>query len=1382
MSEPPTRRGSKLDAAPRKSSYFDAFASARSDLEALEWVRNDNSDLPNSSKQSVVRSSGHTFSVAAISFDGQLLATAGSKDKDIRVSHWQNKSLQHLQNHKEPVTAICFSPKTANVIVSGSQDKSVILWTLPENESSSTAIESRVLGSHEDVVLAIAVSHDGLRAVSCGADSFVNLWLLSSHGPPEVFSGHQLAVTDVCFSVDDQFVASVSKDKTLRVWSTAPRTTTTPSASWVASDEDAEPDRMRVIEGHPKMINSLAISPRGSHIATGAVDMKVRIWDLGDEVPEAVVLEGHRQPVMCVRYSPTGKLLVSVSADELRIWQVGGSPTDMQSNVQIFSLAESSAHTASFTPDGEAVVLVCEHDMFIYHVMKTTDVTTIDTQHPIQQIAVSAGSEFVAAVHGTVISLHHYNASASDELTEFSTHTNTVNSVAFSPDASLLVSTSEDKTVRLWNTKNHADVRILEGHTGAVLTACISGDNMWVVSAGMDGLLCVWNMATFQRSILKTDGVAKAVGFSDDGSILCVCVGTAVQLWLMSEITNPGETTFAGGRARILFVETKSRHNVSTCKLLAAPMSVIGTLETKSSSGDSNPASSRACFSRDASLLAVGYKNGLAQIWQLGSRGSGQLLSSMRLAANTIRTLQFSADGKYLFAGTGKKTYVWQFGVDGAVCILKGSHGTPLANGEYVAVLKEPTQIAFISCEYVQRQTYQLDQILQHGTVENLLGFLKTSCFDVQTRFCWQGLPTDIALRIVENRSVDSDYFEGVLAALPDLGIYNIGFQPDTSLRNAFFFAVQAGLRRHVQVMIDREAARLANKQSQIFDYYYECYPFTRALPLLAKRFPELATLMISSFLLDVTTSSFNRGPHARINFLSDSATRSEFDNPGRSSAMLEPIRHKVVLLPEFAQASQTHKPEDRVDVLKALSNNDVLTAFTTPAVRATIDYRWDNIHRYFYLQFFLYLGLLATTMVFSFALAKDDTSASLSDRYSDDVNRAALACGIVSVLLSIWFFSCELMEILAEPKEYIEDVWSMFDMGANLTVFATAILHILRDDNQYAVGTVAVLLVWFKMLSFLRGFRGAGVFIRLVFLIAYEIRYFLLIWFIVMLGFANAYIIMFRENADSFRNMGTAFLYLFQASNNILDLYFRPIGSNSGGFPFADSTGLYNLQLFLFLLFTLSCNVVLLNLLIALMSSVFNDTVQVAAPSYRLEKSKLILNLELVFIDSIIGRTLTACIQRFQRRKAQHAWLHIVAGEHRNTWRRAAVKPTEEALQDLTEKLDSFVQASDQNKGQSTELAKSVQELTFSARTESAVRPSETWRTSSSGLRPPPSDLRTALSAIIHTKQEDLETDLRTMFAKSRAEISVETSKMRGDVADLKFLLRSVLDSTTGF
>ena len=72
-------------------------------------------------------------------------------------------------------------------------------------------------------------------------------------------------------------------------------------------------------------------------------------------------------------------------------------------------------------------------------------------------------------------------------------HTNCVNSVCLSSDDGMVVSGSNDNTVRLWDRSSGVLLRTLEGHRGSVNSVCLSSDDGMVVSGSFDNTVRLWD-------------------------------------------------------------------------------------------------------------------------------------------------------------------------------------------------------------------------------------------------------------------------------------------------------------------------------------------------------------------------------------------------------------------------------------------------------------------------------------------------------------------------------------------------------------------------------------------------------------------------------------------------------------------------------------------------------------------------------------------------------------------------------------------------------------------------------------------------------------------------------------------------------------------------
>ncbi|RAL58257.1 hypothetical protein DID88_002257 [Monilinia fructigena] len=213
-----------------------------------------------------------------------------------------------LEGHSGWVTSLATSLENPNMLLSGSRDKSLIIWNLTRDETSY-GYPKRSLHGHSHIVSDCVISSDGAYALSASWDKTLRLWELATGTTTRRFVGHNNDVLSVSFSADNRQIVSGSRDRTIKLWNTLGdckyTITEKGHADWVScvrfSPNPQNPvivssgwDKLvKVWElsscklqtdhiGHTGYINTVTISPDGSLCASGGKDGTTMLWDLNE--------------------------------------------------------------------------------------------------------------------------------------------------------------------------------------------------------------------------------------------------------------------------------------------------------------------------------------------------------------------------------------------------------------------------------------------------------------------------------------------------------------------------------------------------------------------------------------------------------------------------------------------------------------------------------------------------------------------------------------------------------------------------------------------------------------------------------------------------------------------------------------------------------------------------------------------------------------------------------------------------------------------------------------------------------------------------------------------------------------------------------------------
>ena len=430
---------------------------------------------------------------------------------------------------------------------------------------------------HESAIVAAQFSSRGRWAVTVDEKGSVRIWETSMPRPGEPLPGLEARVRAVAFSADDQFLATGDENGVVTIWDVK---TLSRLWSWTMSEALRRgPPRHTTAQSERSMksasalakaatglsslngITALRFRDDGELLAVGSVSGYVQTINVRQKRPLTSVF--HQTSVSDLAFDHETLLVATIAGDVFRCWQESEPPL-------FLSAHHGPVRFAALDAGGQRAV-TGGHDkrLCIWDASSGSLLSAIDNDGESIACGALAPNGLSAVTGGYGSGIVFWDLGSMKRLAKMYGHQKRVQTLAFSSDARLVASGSEDGTAKIWDAATRkarwtiphdapvhfvafspdntrlltstldphgwqfpSRVRLfdvatgkplleLKGNQTAINAAAYSSDGQTVMAGGADGQICRWSTST--GKLIEQSGDAAGLshlGLVDNGRTL----------------------------------------------------------------------------------------------------------------------------------------------------------------------------------------------------------------------------------------------------------------------------------------------------------------------------------------------------------------------------------------------------------------------------------------------------------------------------------------------------------------------------------------------------------------------------------------------------------------------------------------------------------------------------------------------------------------------------------------------------------------------------------------------------------------------------------------------------------------------------------------------
>lgn len=509
------------------------------------------------------------------------------------ISIWDSKLNTLIQSinmgDNQPIWDI--SPNRKHLVSSLDNNK-IVFWDV------KSGLKIREIIGHEDLITCLVISPNNRILASGSLDNTIILWDLANGKKINIITDHTGGINSLDFSKDGKYLVSGADDGSVVLWN--------PSNGRKIKE---------IIKRGPGDVSYNAhFTSDGNRIVINSCYGSLFYWDIKKGVFEKYPIDA-RDLISFYDFSPDNKTLLYFTFDDRIII------LDLTNKKGAYSIKGTNGEiTASaLSPDGHRIASATSSDQIT--VWNNENGEPIFIPRPLNSYEFRMNSvvfckdgKYLAAggTNGLITIWDTTNWSILHEITG---HDESVTGIAFSMNCELLISSSLDKTIRIWNVVSGKEKKSIDAKN-YVTNLAITSDGKKIAGSTYDKSIFFWNLSDGKliNQINNLPNIPTNIAFSPDGKNLAI--GLADETVILFDLIN-------------------------------------NRIEHKFNKSDLS--GSEIAFSADGKWLATGADNGSIYLIDVVSK---KKINTYFGHADSISDMAFSPDGNYLFSSSADGTIV----------------------------------------------------------------------------------------------------------------------------------------------------------------------------------------------------------------------------------------------------------------------------------------------------------------------------------------------------------------------------------------------------------------------------------------------------------------------------------------------------------------------------------------------------------------------------------------------------------------------------------------------------------------------------------------------------------------------------------------------------